>query len=545
MKKFFILSALLIISFYSWAQDLNQNNNGRRQIEIINTNTLEGNEFYGPDIKILRGDVQFYHDSSFMYCDSAFYNSKQNFFQAFGKFHIIRLLNQGVDTVHLWSDSANYDGNLKLAKARSNVKMTKDSMVMLTQFLDFDMANNVAQYFDGGVTYSGEDSLTSEFAYFYPETDDLKYTKDVIIHDPEYKMYSDLLNYNVKTKISSFNSPTRVEGEDLFIYSELGWYNHNNDVCELTKNSYIKSQNRQFNADTIYYDRKINYGEGKSNVIIVDTTQDVKFTGNMAKYFDDKQRSILTDKALIISYSDIDTIYIHADTILTYMEQYPNYPDSLYRMVKAYNHVKMFRPDIQTMCDSMVYNFSDSIIYMYKNPVIWHKENQITADNIVLYTVNNRIDMAELTNSAFVIAQVDSIRFNQIFGSNMVAYLDSNKIREVEVISNANTIYYTQEDSVVTGMNEISSQDMNIIFDNGKVSKIWFYKNPKGIVHPLELLNRSQEFIEGFIWYDNHRPRSKNDVFIWNNLTEKGLSIKELQQKEEEERLAKEELENE
>lgn len=531
MKNLLLTISFVMIAAIAMAQS-------GAKIEIVNTNTLEVNEFYGPDIKILKGDVVFYHDSAYMYCDSALYNNKENFFQAFGRIHIERLMSDN-DTVHLWSDSASYNGNSKLATARRNVKMTRDSMIMLTENLDFNMADNVAYYFDGGTTFSGEDTLVSDFGHFYPNTNDLKYTKDVEIRNPDYLMRSDTLTYNIKTKLSNFIGPTEIIGETDYLYTERGWYNHLSDQGQLTKNSYLTSNERRLDADTLFYDRGRKYGYGRSNVIITDTVQTIKLLGDEAHYYDQDQKSLLTKKALMIYYSDIDTVFLHADTICSYNERYiKDNPDSLYRIVKAYHHTKMFRRDIQAMCDSMVYDFSDSTVTMNTNPVIWHNENQITSKNMKFYTSNNHIDMVELLDNAFVISQVDSLdHYNQIYGKNMVAYLDSNKIQEVEVIADANTVYYTVEDSMATGMNIISSQDMNIHFKKGKVDKIWFYKNPKGTLFPLKGLTRRQQFIDGFIWYDKHRPRKREDVFVWGEITEKPLTAQQL---EEEEQAAKE-----
>ena len=152
--------------------------------------------------------------------------------------------------------------------------------------------------------------------------------------------------------------------------------------------------------------------------------------------------------------------------------------------------------------------------------------------------------MVELLDNAFVISQVDSMdRYNQIFGKNMVAYLDSNKIQEVEVITSANTVYYTVEDSMATGMNLISSQDMNIHFEKSKVDRIWFYKNPKGTLYPIEGLTRRQQFLDGFIWYDKHRPHCREDVFLWGEITEKPISAEQLEEEEKAAKEAEEEME--
>ena len=80
MKNLLLTISFVMIAAIAMAQS-------GTKIEIVNTNTLEVNEFYGPDIKILKGDVVFYHDSAYMYCDSALYNNKENFFQAFGRIY--------------------------------------------------------------------------------------------------------------------------------------------------------------------------------------------------------------------------------------------------------------------------------------------------------------------------------------------------------------------------------------------------------------------------------------------------------------------------
>lgn len=514
------------------------------KIEIVNSNTLEVDEYHGADVKVLRGDVQFYHDSASMFCDSALYNSRENKFRAYGKVHMYRLVEK-TDTVHLWGDSLDYDGTTRFARIRENVKMVKDSMTMITDNIDYDMAKNCANYFAGGTTFTGEDTLISELGYFYPKTNDLVYNQDVVVRNPKYVMHSDTLTHNIKTKISTFLGPTEIVGDSNYLYSERGWYNHVKDECQLTKKSFLISKEHKLSGDTVFFFRNEKYGIGRSRVEITDSVRNVKLKGNEARYYEDPEKSLLTDSALMIYYTKTDTMYLHADTIISVSAPLVENTDtSFYRIIRAYSHAKMFRRDIQTMCDSLVYDFHDSIITMYKTPVIWHLENQITAKLIKLYTTGNTIDMVEMLGSAFVSQQVDSVpRYNQITGKDMVAYLDSNKIQEVEVISNAATIYYTTEDSIVTGMNNAASQDMDIFFVNGKMKKLWFYKNPKGTLYPLEGLTKRQSFLDGFVWYDSHRPYKPEDVFFWGKITETAITKESIQKEEEEKRKQEEEEE--
>ena len=60
--------------------------------------------------------------------------------------------------------------------------------------------------------------------------------------------------------------------------------------------------------------------------------------------------------------------------------------DSLYRLVKGYRRVKIFRNDFQAVCDSLVAVSTDSMILLYIDPVLWNQDNQITSDVMKIYT---------------------------------------------------------------------------------------------------------------------------------------------------------------
>lgn len=521
MKQSLLILILLFVSLFSRAQSNVQDDNQPKKIEIRNSNTLEVTPRLGPDVKILRGNVEFFHDDATMYCDSAYYNTAENFFKAYSNVHCIKPYDN--DTLRLWGDSLDYDGKIKYAKIRSNVKMTKDSMVMLTDNIDYDMNENVANYFSGGITYTDQDTLISELGYFYPKTDDLVYNKDVVIKNPDYVLYSDTLTHNIKNKISTFEGPTKIVGKDNLIYAEKGWYNHRLDKSQLTKKAYLVSKEHKLVGDTIFYDRNQKFGHGRGHVEIIDTAKHVRLSGGNIKYYEIPEHSLVTDSALMKYITKTDTLFLHADTLCSIVDtSFTDTDTTVYRIIKGFHHVKMFRSDLQAMCDSLVYNMLDSIIDMYYTPVIWQDNNQLTASTIRLYMVDQGIDMAELINKAFIISKVDTMNhFNQIFGQDMVAYLDSNQVSLVEVIDKSNTIYFTMEDSIATGMNQVQGKDMKIIFKNKKVNKIWFYVSPKGTMYPIIGLDEKLSFLEGFIWLENHRPKQMKDIFVHEIVSEK------------------------
>ena len=105
------------------------------------SSTMEVDKSLGNGAKRLLDNVEFEHEGARMYCDSAYFYSETNSLDAFSNVYI----NQG-DTIHLYGDFLNYNGNTRLAKIKHNVKLINKETTLLTDSLDFDLADNVGYY---------------------------------------------------------------------------------------------------------------------------------------------------------------------------------------------------------------------------------------------------------------------------------------------------------------------------------------------------------------------------------------------------------------
>ena len=94
---------------------------------MLHSDITRFNEAENPDAWILVGDVQFRRDSMYMYCDSAHYFPKKNSFQAFENVR----MEQG-DTLFLFGDYLDYDGDANLARVRGNVKLVDKNTTLET-----------------------------------------------------------------------------------------------------------------------------------------------------------------------------------------------------------------------------------------------------------------------------------------------------------------------------------------------------------------------------------------------------------------------------
>lgn len=520
MKKFVIFIYVILFSNVLFSQ---------KKIEF-DSKYLFTTEELGVDIKVLTDSVVFMHENSTMYCDSALLDYANSFFDAFGNVKIIKLTENN-DTVFLYGDTLHYSGKQKLAKVRNNVTLIKDSLTLTTDSLDFDLGTNIGHYFDGGTTINGEDTLKSVYGYYYADDDKLYFKDDVQIFNPSFKVLSDTLEHNTKTKVSTFIGPTEIIGDSNYIYCENGWYDHQNDISQFNKNAYLRNKDQVLKGDSLYYDRNIGLGKAYKNVTFWDSVQNVLLQGNHGYYNEQSGYSMMTDSALFtVVGSNQDSLFLHADTLQSYKDSiFEDGETKEYRIIQAFHHVKTFKDDFQSMCDSLIYDLKDSIIQMYINPVLWSDSNQLTADEILIQTYHNEVDRIDMNNNAFIISQSDSIRFNQIFGENMVAYIDDKKLSQIDVINKGKSVYFIKDEKgKLIGVNFIECKDMEIYLKDSKLDKIWFFEKPTGKMHPPLSLSKDELLLPDFKWNVDYRPLNKSEIFIW----DKGLGNNIVQNKE-------------
>jgi lipopolysaccharide export system protein LptA len=496
-----ILAGLLIIFFLSvFAPAFSQE---KTQVQF-SAATTEYDEHLVKDTRRLIGNVIFTHGGAKMYCDSAYFYSDRNSLDAFGNVFI----NQG-DTVHLYSDFLYYDGNTRLAKVKHHVRLKRGETLLTTDSLDYDIGRAIGYYTDHADIVDKENHLESMKGYFYTRKDLLAFFDSVIIINPDYKIYSDTLKYNTISKIAYFFGPTDIISDSSNIYCERGWYNTQTDISQLNQHALVRNKNQTVKGDSLYYEKLTGYGRAVKNVEIIDADKNIILKGNHGIYYEQKSYARMTDRAEFLQISDKDTLFLHADTLLSELDT------SGFKLIKAFYGVRIFRKNMQGKCDSMAYSFADSVIRLYNQPVLWSEEQQLTADYMEIQTENQKAKTMFMRGAAFIVAMKDTSKFDQIKGKNMTCHFRNNEMYRVDVNGNGQTIYYPLDDKNkgFIGVNKAECSDLVIYLADGKVSTIKFLKKPDATLYPIKMAPINEVTLKGFIWLDDIRPKNKTDIF--------------------------------
>jgi hypothetical protein len=101
-----------------------------------------------------------------------------------------------------------------------------------------------------------------------------------------------------------------------------------------------------------------------------------------------------------------------------------------------------------------------------------------------------------------IIQNKDSVfsdRFDQVTGKDINIYFLNDKVNYIEVIKNANSIYFMYEDKKGNGVNISEGMNMIITFDSDqKVDKVRIDKKPKGQYVPEPKMSTVTLTLPGF-----------------------------------------------
>jgi lipopolysaccharide export system protein LptA len=475
-------------------------------VYLENSETLSCDQLLRPDVQVLKGSVRFRHDNALLYCDSAYFYEGANSLDAFGNVRIV----QG-DTLFVYGDILYYDGNIKLARMRHNVKMENRKTTLFTDSLNYDRLGNVAYYYTGGKIVDPLNTLTSIWGQYSPTTNEALFKTKVHLVNKNFVLDSDTLKYNTKTSVANIVGPTHIlYNKETNIYTNRGWYNTATELMMLLDRSLIKEKDgKTLVGDTLFYDKKQKYGEGFNHVVLNDTIQKSTLIGNYLYYHETKQIGLAADSAILVDWSSKDTLYVHADTLRTSK-------DSIYDVMRGFYNVRFYRNDAQGLCDSLSYSGRDSVMNMLGEPVLWAEKNQLSGEIIQAFTKKQKLERVHIQKSAMTVQQQDSIHFNQLSGKEIIAYMDSGQLKKVDVNGNAETIYYPMDDkdSTLVGLNKTQSSFVKMFIKNKKVERIVMTSASTGNMYPLGQLTGSDMFLKNFFWIDNQRPKKKEDVLL-------------------------------
>jgi len=268
-------------------------------INLISSESVQGVKINGVDVlKVYKATFQ--QDYSTLQSDSAYIHQKENTFDAFG--HVVII--QG-DTLHIYSDILNYNGNTKVAILTNNVKMVDKDATLTTNHLTYNTATRIGTYTDGGKLVNKDNTLTSKNGYYFAQSRDSYFRYDVRLVTPDALILTDTMRYNTGSRIAYFYGPTNIYGkkkgkDNDTLYTENGTYNTVTEQAFFGKKNLYRQGTKTLKGDSLFYDRKKGLGRAVKNVTFNDNEQKMTLKGDLANYYKANELTVVTENAYAV-----------------------------------------------------------------------------------------------------------------------------------------------------------------------------------------------------------------------------------------------------
>ena len=210
--------------------------------------------------------------------------------------------------------------------------------------------------------------------------------------------------------------------------------------------------------------------------------------------------------ALTDSLASVDSLAA-ADSVIT--------PDSTkIGFVTALRNVKIFRENMQVVCDSLLYSDLDSIARLFREPAIWNEiTQQYNADSVYVLMRNQAMEKASLMSNSFIHIQEDTAHYNQIKGAEMMAYFTpEGKLSRFDGLGGASAIFYIEENDTLATVNKKDAKMLSAIFREGQLHRIYYFDTAVSDAYPVVQLSREDRKLKGFNWTPERRPVDRHSV---------------------------------
>lgn len=476
-----------------------------KKIIIEHSDFADVNETELPGAFLLTGNVSVNHDGAVLTCNKAYFFKNENYIKAFGNVQIV----QG-DTLFLNSKYAEYNGNMKKAFATGNAVMSSPDATLATDTINFDRNTQEMYYNSFGTITNRDNTLKSKSGRYYVAQKKFQFLTAVTITNPKYVIKSNHLDFYSNSGHSYLFGPSTITSKANYIYTEKGFYDTKKNLSHFLKKSYIRYDDRLIEGDSLYYDRNKEFATATRNVKITDTINKGIIKGHYAEMYKKKDSLFVTKRAVAINLVEKDSVYIHGKRLMV------TGPEGN-RIIRAFNNVRFFKKDMSGKCDSIHSDSKTALTKLIGNPIIWNGENQITGEIMHLIGDNKtqKLDSLKVFTNTFMVSK-DTLGtgFNQVKGLDLNGKFLEGKLHEIDVIKNAEVIYYMRNDAKeLIGINKNVSSRINMIMKNNTAETITFFKQIDGDIYPEVDLPENARKLRGLNWRGEERIKSKDEIF--------------------------------
>ena len=433
-------------------------------------------------------------------------------------------VNMFTDSIFVKTKDLLYESELNLATFGAGTNAWKEDNMLSSEAGWYDRSRELFFFRDNVHVMTPDQEGWCDSLYFYRNTSDVEMLGRAQVTDTTRNVFAlagKITYQDTLSKVTLTRKPaviTQTEEKDgsvdtVYLGAEKLVY-FSQRYCDIDSLAVVEAQARlsSLNIDPVGEFRK-KAAEEAAKAAAEDAKNDPNYLAQQnAKTAKAKTSGKKSEPRADEPRSELDTIAV-SDTTEAVVEV--EQPDTTkIGFLEALRNVRIYKKNMQVVCDSLVYSDLDSLARLFKEPLIWQeKTRQYTADSISVVISNGVMDKANLMSNAFIAIMEDSTHFNQIKSTEMMAYFDNKGgLKRFDALGGSSALFYIEENEALATVNKTDSKMMSAIFKDGELQRIYYYEAPKNDGYPVVQLSEEEKKLKGFNWQPEKRPADRNAV---------------------------------
>ena len=319
MRRSVSLVSLLLLSLMSVCGQETRDS----LVRLLSADRARLVEIGGVEYRKVVGHAVFFHNNTYLKCDSAYWNVNGQYIDAVGRVRIEQ------ENTMLTGDSLRYVIHENTAKFRGHLVqlMDRDSNVLRTNYLDYNTKDSVATFFKGGAMRDSSGNIIESMRGRYESRiRTFEFVDRVEMFSDSMFFKCDRLVYDSRSNVADFYGNTEGWYDVNHISSGAGWYDRGNEKLFFRDDVHILTEDYELWCDTLNYDRMTEFSHLLGNVQLTDTVDNVVVLGGELFYWNDPRKAeVYRDPALVLveenEAGERDSVFMAADMMRYYTQR--------------------------------------------------------------------------------------------------------------------------------------------------------------------------------------------------------------------------------
>ena len=314
--KLFLLLFLASVPFVLSAQE---NKDRDSLVTLIYASSAQLEEIDGMSYRKIIGPARFFHNNTYLDCDSACWNVNLNEIDAVGHVQVMQ------DKTCLVGERMKYRVDFNLVEVRGSLVslFDKEGNVLNTSFLDYNTKDSTGVFYSGGAMTNRDGAIIESMDGRYDSARNLfSFTSNVAAFTDSTIVRSTEIQYDTRTRRVLLGNSTTAWNADNIVCANEGFIERDSSILHLTRDGYVMTPERELWADNIVYWTKKDEAHLQDNIQITDTTQSTIVFADDAFYKKQPFDVVLSRKPSLLSFmkegQTLDTAYVASDTMHVY-----------------------------------------------------------------------------------------------------------------------------------------------------------------------------------------------------------------------------------